>query len=809
MSDHSPTRKKLRVSRDNFRDISAIDARLTELEQEKQRLIALREELRKPEPTPPVSESFSPAQKVAIFRSLFRGRSDIFANRWQNQQGRSGYSVACNNEWVQGICNKPRIKCLNCNHRQFSELSDQVIYRHLAGQQVVGLYPLLQDSTCYLLATDFDKGNWQEEVKAMSRACSEYGVPHAVEISRSGNGAHLWIFFADNVPANEARLLGFGLLDKAMEVYPNLSFDSYDRLFPNQDILPEGGFGNLIALPLQREARLTGNSSFTDEELNVIDDQWLYLAQIKSLSRQELNKLLLQISPNAGLISEQDVSDTRPPWEITAIPKPLVLENLPQRITITLANHIYFEMKTLPSTLSARLRRLASFSNPVFFKTQALRFSTHGIPRFISCARIEHGYLALPRGCLDDALALLKENNIDVQIDDKRELGTKLSGIKPLLTLRKNQQSAVKGMCKHESGILHAPTAFGKTVTAIGMIAKRKVNTLILVHSRQLLDQWQERLRSFLPETEIGVIRGGKKKPTRIIDIATYQSLINKKDNTISPIVQEYGHVIVDECHHVSAPRFEMVLNEVRAKYVLGLTATPERQDGHQKIIFMAAGPIRHKVKDSGKGKFYQEVQVHQLYDTPPQSLTSSEERPKITDAYRWIIENDNRTQKIVSDVIGDIRGARHPIVLTERREHAETINQLLKESGVNSVILKGAMKAAERKHVEEHLHSAQVVVATGKYVGEGFDLPRLDTLFLAMPIAWKGSLAQYAGRIHRESDGKTQVTIHDYVDSGLPMLQRMFNKREKSYKTMGYTILFSEKSASPDEAKQFEAVLL
>lgn len=799
MPNRSPTDEKLRGSRDKFRDISTIDARLNELEQEKRQLLALKEELQKSKPIPTIQDSFSTEQKIAIFRDLFCGRTDIFANRWQNQQGRSGYSVACNNEWVKGICNKPRIKCQDCSHRQFSELNDQVIYRHLAGQQVVGLYPLLQDNTCFLLAADFDKGSWQDEVKAMSRACTEYNVPHAIEISRSGNGAHLWIFFDEKFPANEARLLGFSLLDKAMEIYPNLSFDSYDRLFPNQDILPEGGFGNLIALPLQREARLAGNSSFVDVELNLVDDQWKYLSQIKRLSKQDLSTLILQISSNVNLMSEQDITDTRPPWEITAKPKPLALESPPQQITVTLANHVYFAMKELPSALSARLRRLASFSNPVFFKTQALRFSTHGIPRFISCARIENGYLALPRGCLDDALALLKENNIEIQIDDRRELGTRLSGIKPVLTLRKNQQYAVKEMCKHDSGILHAPTAFGKTVTAIGMIAKRKVNTLILVHSRQLLDQWQERLRSFLPKAEIGVIRGGKKKPTGVIDIATYQSLINKKDNTISPMVQDYGHVIVDECHHVSAPRFEMVLNEIRAKYVLGLTATPERQDGHQKIIFMAAGPIRHKVKSSNDEKFEQDVQIHQLYDTPPQHLTRSEERPKISDAYRWIMENDIRTQRIVSDVINSVREDRHPIVLTERREHAQIINDLLAESDIDSVILKGAMKATERKRVDECLHSAEVVVATGKYVGEGFDLPRLDTLFLAMPIAWKGSLAQYAGRIHRESEGKTQVTIHDYVDCGLPMLQRMFNKREKSYKTMGYTLQFSNEQRSTD----------
>ena len=711
------------------------------------------------------------------------------------------------NEWVQGICNKPRIKCQDCNHRQFTELNDQVIYSHLAGQQVAGLYPLMRDNTCYFLAADFDKGQWREEVKAMSKACQSFEIPHAIEISRSGNGAHLWIFFNEKVHAKEARLLGFGLLDKAMEFYPNLSFDSYDRLFPNQDILPEGGFGNLIALPLQKEARLSGNSSFVDNDLKVIPDQWQHLAKLDSISHNTLTKLLTQISPNSALFKEQKVIENRPPWEVTAKAKPIKFENPPKALSITLANHVYFDLSAIPSALAARLRRLASFSNPVFFKTQALRFSTHGIPRFISCARIEQGYLALPRGCLDDALKLLNETQIEAQIDDQRESGTKLKATKSLVKLRRNQQSAVRAMSKHDAGILHAPTAFGKTVTAIGMITKRKANTLILVHSRQLLDQWRERLKSFLPDIDVGIIGGGKKKPNGVIDIATYQSLINKKDNTVSELVQDYGHVIVDECHHVSAPRFEMVLNEVRAKYVLGLTATPERQDGHQKIIFMAAGPIRHKVKNTTEEKFEQQVVVHQLYDSPPRQLIHSEERPKISDAYRWIMENDERTQRIVDDVQICVQHSNHPIVLTERREHAETIHTILLEKGIDSVVLKGAMRASERRAVEEKLPTAQVVVATGKYVGEGFDLPRLDTLLLAMPIAWKGSLAQYAGRIHRESDGKARVTIHDYVDCSLPMLQRMFKKREKSYKAMGYKTEFAD-SASPHDIKSSEYLL-
>jgi len=776
------------LNTNDYNDVGTINKRLTELENEKQQLIARKQSLLEQNPLAASGRKLSPPQKIDIFRNLFRGRTDIFSLRWQNQQGRSGYAVACDNEWVQGICNKPRIKCQDCNHRKFSELSDRVIYQHLAGQQVVGLYPLLHDDTCYLLAADFDKGDWQREVKAMSQACTEYDVPHAIEISRSGNGAHLWIFFEEKVPAKNARSLGFRLLDVAMDIFPNLSFESYDRLFPNQDILPEGGFGNLIALPLQREARLAGHSSFVDKELKMISDQWQFLASMKKLSREKLATVLGKISQNLNH-TDSELNETAPPWEKTAKPQPLVMENPPQQVTITLVNYIYFALEELPKNLAARLRRLASFSNPVFFKTQALRFSTHGIPRFISCARIEQGYLALPRGCFDEALALLQENGIGTQITDKREAGAKIKRLTPRFNLKKNQQAAVNAMVKHDVGILHAPTAFGKTVTAIGLIAERKTNTLILVHSRQLLEQWQERLRSFLPDTVTGVVGGGKKRPSGVIDVATYQSLFSKKDNTVSTLVQEYGHVVVDECHHVSAPRYEMVLNEVRAKYVLGLTATPERQDGLQKITFMTTGPIRHKVKKASGDKFRQDIRIHHRYDKPPHQLLGDESRPRITHAYQWIMENDERNHQIVSDIVACVAAGRHPLVLTERRQHAKIIDALLKQQGIETLLLKGSMKAAERRSVDEKLISAQAIVATGKYVGEGFDLPRLDTLFLAMPIAWKGSLAQYAGRIHRESDGKKSVIIHDYIDSELPMLMRMFNKREKAYKAMGYNV--------------------
>ena len=777
-------------SKQNYKhEIKDIDHRLAELEEERQRLIQHKQQLLDHSQNNSTQSNLTTDQKISLFKRLFRGRTDIFANRWKNAQGRSGYSVACNNEWVKGLCNKPNIKCSECPNSHFTTLDKQAIYAHLSGKIIIGLYPLLFDNSCHLLAADFDKNGWQDAVKAMSKACEKFEVPHTIEISRSGNGAHLWIFFAERIQAKEARLLGFSLLDKAMEIYPKLSFDSYDRLFPNQDFLPEGGFGNLIALPLQKEARASGNSCFVNHNLRPYSDQWAHLLSLRAVSQEELSELLLKLSPDAHHLQEQEVADKRPPWEQTAKPVPLFLEKPPKQVTITLANYVYIKLGAVPPILIAQLRKLASFSNPVFFKTQALRFSTHGIPRYISCAKIEHGYLALPRGCLDEVNTLFSELGITIKIDDKREYGTELNNLNLAVKLRKNQTLAVNAMAKHDSGVLHAPTAFGKTVTAIGLIAKRKTNTLILTHSRQLLDQWQERLRSFLSDIEIGVIGGGKKKPSGVIDIATYQSLINKKDKAVDSLVQNYGQVIIDECHHVSAPRFEMVLNEVRAKFVLGLTATPIRQDGHQKIIFMNAGPIRHKVKTSHGDKFEQEVIVTHIHDQPPVELINPLVRPKISEAYKWLMKNEKRTKQIIDDIISSVNSSNHPLVLTERREHAEQIHHLLIDSNIASVILKGAMKASERKLAEESLPLAQVVVATGKYIGEGFDLPRLDTLFLAMPIAWKGSLAQYAGRIQRESEGKDKIMIFDYVDISLPMLERMFRKRERSYRTMGYAI--------------------
>ncbi|MGB5707923.1 MAG: DEAD/DEAH box helicase family protein, partial [Arenicellales bacterium] len=716
---------------ETHRKLEEIDIKLAQLQKEQRKLISEREALLEQDAKSiksiaDTTEALSGDQKVALFSHLFRGREDVFATRWQNRSGRSGYSVACHNEWVPRVCNKPRVKCMDCSHQNFKRLDEQQLYEHLTGKQVIGLYPLLPDSTCRLLAVDFDKSDWQEAVRAVAQACREINIPHAIEISKSGNGAHLWIFFSDPVAAKDARLLGFALLDKAMERYPNLSFESYDRLFPNQDFIPDGRFGNLIALPLQHEARQKGNSLFVDSTLQPYEDQWQFLRQLELLSKERLHEFILESKSNLLVQSGPQELDDLLPWEKSAKIVNRKIDHCPDAVRITLANSIYINMGDLPPPLITRLKRLASFSNPVFFKTQAMRFSTHGIPRYITCAKIEPGpvgsrWLSLPRGCFDDTVRLLEEQDVEVKIDDKRNQGVQLKSIHFLGKLRKDQSKAVKAITRYDTGVLHAPTAFGKTVTAIGAIEKRKTNTLILTHSRQLLSQWQERLGAFLSGVVVGTYSGGKKKPSGEIDIATYQSLVNKKDNTVNQLVQDYGQVIIDECHHISAPSFEMVLDEVRAKYVLGLTATPYRQDGHEKIIFMTAGPIRHHVKPSHSDSFEQRVIIKELHADPPLELTESDQRPKITDVYSWLMENETRSKEIVADIVTQVEDGKHPLVLTERRQHAEFMNQSLIEAGITTVILRGGMAAKDRKQANEQLSAAQVIVATGKYVGEGF----------------------------------------------------------------------------------------
>lgn len=739
------------------------------------------------------SFSLDADSKIAIFRSLFKGRMDTYPLRWESRGGKSGYGPACANEWRAGICEKPRIKCSDCGQRQLLPVTDEVIYRHLAGAIVAGVFPLLSDDTCHFLAVDFDEADWRQDALAFVNACRSLHVPVALEISRSGNGAHAWIFFEDKVPASDARRLGAAIISHACERTRQLSLSSYDRLFPNQDYMPKGGFGNLIALPLQKLARVNNRSVFVDDTLEPYSDQWAFLASVRRMSLENIQPVIRQAMGNCdplgvAFVDEQNEAE---PWKQREPKSRSLTCPLPATLNITQANLIYFEKSQLPQPLANQLIRLAAFQNPDFYKAQAMRMSVWNKPRIIGCAQNFPQHIGIPRGCWDAVQDLLKEYKITPQLQDERFSGVSLD-VNFLGTLRPDQDAAIHALMPHDTGILCAPTAFGKTVTAAALIARRGVNTLVLVHRTELLRQWQARLQTFLGvgKEVVGTIGGGKPKITGQIDIAVMQSLSRKGE--ISDLIKNYGQIIVDECHHLSAVSFEALLRSAPARYVLGLTATPIRRDGQQPIIFMQCGPIRHTAARPESAPHDLSVIARMLPGPVPVPDSAG-----IQEVFKSLADDAGRTAEIVSDVRSAYEQGRKVLVLTQRTEHVDVLEHALKVHVENLYTLHGRMPKKQRLARLGELESLpddapRVLLATGKLIGEGFDHPALDTLVLAMPISWRGILQQYTGRLHRAHTAKTDVQVIDFVDEGNVALMRMWEKRKMGYKTMGYRMVDS-----------------
>ena len=750
--------------------------------------------------------------KINLFRDLFKGREDVYPKRFVNSKtGKSGYAPVCSNEWKPGVCEKPRIKCTDCQYRSFLPVNDQVISNHLTGVDnhrnqsadfVIGIYPLMIDDRCWFLAVDFDKASWQLDVSAFAETCKENSVPYSIEISRSGKGAHVWLFFSQPVFAIEARKLGSYLLTLAMDKHPSLDFESYDRLFPNQDTMPKGGFGNLIALPLQKKPREKGNSVFVDDKFVAFPDQWAYLSTLKRMSLIEISQLIELAELQNCIIGVKLPIDEDEPWKIKPsrkIKDVVFNESLPKSVTITLSNQLFIDITNIPTPLQSRIIRLAAFQNPDFYKAQAMRMSTFGKPRVISCAEYYSQHIALPRGCQDELISLFDELKIKAVIQDERFAGQDIGGIAFQGQLTDEQNLAVNKLLEHDIGTLSATTAFGKTVVALNILAKRQVNTLIIVHRRQLLDQWLERIELFLNVTkkQVGKIGGGKNKPTGVIDVAIIQSLT--KNQSVADLVANYGQVIFDECHHLSAVSFEMVAKACKAKYVLGLSATLTRKDGHHPIVFMQCGAVRHQVsaKKQALARPFEHyvTQRHTVFMTPENNFPVT---LSIHDVYQALVVDVERNQFIIEDIKKALAQGRSPLILTERREHVMLLAEQISKFAKNVVVMQGGMGMRQRKQVQDTLKNIpdteeRVIIATGRYLGEGFDDARLDTLFLVMPVSWKGTLAQYVGRLHRLHHLKTEVRIYDYVDSKVPMLSKMSEKRKFGYKALGYTMVAEE----------------
>ena len=756
-----------------------------------------------------ITKGSSPAAKIELFRSLFRGREDVYPRRFESRKtGRAGYAPACANEWVPGVCEKPRIKCTDCPNRRFFNVTDEAIGWHLSGRDdrgldfVMGVYAMMQDETCFFLAVDLDGENWQQNAGAFLETVRRLDVPAALERSRSGNGGHIWFFFEDALPAALARKLGSYILTEAMEQRPEIGFDSYDRLFPNQDTLPRGGFGNLIALPLQKRARQHGNSIFLDEQFQPYEDQWAFLASIKRISRARVEAIVREAESKGRILGVRIAApeeDEDNPWAArpSRRPKdPPIIGPLPDTLELVLSDQIYIAKEDLAPGLRNRLVRVAAFQNPEFYRAQAMRLPTYDKPRVIACAEDLAKHFGLPRGCLDEVVTLLKGLEIKPILRDERcdgvPLNVSFSG-----TLRPEQQQAAAALLKHETGVLAATTAFGKTVLAAWLIAQRGVNTLILVHRQQLLEQWIERLSSFLglQAKAIGRLGGGRKKLGGALDVALIQSLVRK--GVVDDRVAGYGHLIVDECHHLSAHSFELVARRCKAKFVLGLSATVARKDGHHPIIFMQCGPVRHRV--SAKSQAAARPFSHHVLVRPTDfrslRIADLDARTEFHQLYEALRSDVSRNRMICADVLSVLSEGRSPLVLTERTEHLQQLAQGLTADVPHLILLQGgqtrkALAAALARISEVPASAPRVIIATGKYIGEGFDDPRLDTLFLALPVSWRGTIAQYVGRLHRLHEGKREVRVYDYADLNVPMLSRMFDKRCRGYEALGYTLL-------------------
>ncbi len=741
----------------------------------------------------------TPEEKINLFLQLFRCREDVYPKFWENKtKGIKGYSPACQNEWKKGICNKPQVKCADCNNKQFYPLDENTARSHLEGRITIGTYAIKENDTCTFIAADFDKATWKEDVQSYKNAADKMGISVAIEKSRSGNGAHAWIFFTKPIPSFLARKLGTVILSYASSNRYTLSLDSYDRFFPNQDSLPKGGFGNLIALPLQRGARENGNTVFLDDNLFPYENQWEYLSQLRRISEKNVRNILEDFlldrdGEELYLSDKYDISEAE--REIEPMAGNLDSSCYSGEISIEFGSKLSIDMTSIPAKLVSALKRTATFANPKFFELQRMRFSTWNTPRYICCASFDKNRLLLPRGTLNACQQLIEKVGGILSVNDVRlksnEVDLAFTG-----TLTEVQEIAVTEILQNDCGVLVAPPGIGKTVMGCAVIGKRKVPTLVLVHRKQLVDQWKSQIAEFLniEEKKIGLLGGGRKKKSEIVDIAMLQTL-SRMDN-VSEIFSMYEQVIIDECHHIPAASFEAVLNESPARYFLGLTATPYRKDGWQAIIHMQCGPIRHEIQDKAGADLIKRTIVKETSFSMP---VEAGPQPPMHEVWNELTTDKERLKLIAVDVKNAVAENRFPLIISERKEHlsllSEEIKNNLSDMNAKEFILVGDMGKKARKKVLEDIKEAissinkPYILSTSSLIGEGFDLPELDTLFLAMPFSFKGRMIQYAGRLHRECEGKTDVVIYDYLDISSGLTISMFKKRVSAYKQMGYEI--------------------
>lgn len=758
--------------------------------------------------------------------SMFWGREDVFAKRGS----KGGYFPQCNNRWNSKICPKQRgekIVCEVCEHTDWTKLTLDKIVAHLIGfkedgSDVLGIYPLLPDGTCRFIVFDFDnheKGaqetdfantdnEWQDEVNALRLICESNGISPLVERSRSGKGAHVWIFFKRPLSASLARNFGFLLLAKGSSSINLKSFHYYDRMYPSQDVA--SSIGNLIALPLQGQALKNGNSAFVDKNWNAYPDQWdILLNHTKKLTIQEIEQCMAkwqaELAEEKGPLVSMNQQNRPKLWKKK---EGFVKSDVIGKMHVVLGDGVYIDTLNLMPRLQNQIRSMAAFDNPVFYKNKRLGYSNYYNFSAVYMGKDTEGYICIPRGLRENLISACKEADIEYDIEDHREKGRPIR-VSFNGDLRMQQDLAAQKLLSSDHGVLSAATAFGKTVVCSYLISENKVNTLILLQSKALLEQWVDELNRFLiideepptyqtksgrvkkRDSVIGILHGSKNTLTGIIDVAMVGSLYSKEK--AGEILRSYGQVIMDECHHAASNTAVEVLKKVNARYVYGVSATPKRGDSLEKITYMLLGPIRHSY--TAKERAVEQGIGHFVYPRYTRVIDTNESKNDINGAFSLISTSNVRNEMILNDTRACVQNNRAPVIMTKYKEHAKHLYDNLQNDARHVFILYGDNSDKENAEIRKKLKEVPktesvILVATGQKIGEGFDYPRLDTLMLAAPVSFAGRLEQYIGRLNRDYEGKTEVIVYDYIDSHIRYFDNMYAKRLRTYKRIGFDLI-------------------